>query len=574
MVVRNRIGSRRISTIRPAPRTIVPPTDRRDPMNNERKRRLLLLSWSVAVGVMALVLYLRERERGAGVLDGGRGGEMPESAGALLAVDEATARALFAMTPETFRYDPDCFYRYVPHVDESFDWPEHPRGEWTRTTNRFGWREDSEAALGDHDLRVLVTGDSHTDGACFNDESFPHLLEGLLQAREDAAGTGREVGVQNSGIVGYSFHNYLGVLRMHLDQRPDVFVVAVYGGNDFAESIRPQHHFRGTRPSARRTGYWSRIEAARAVSDHAVAQGLNQVLLFDEQPEEVAVALDAVRVTTRRIRDLCEAYGIRLVFAYVPPAYDAPWIELVEARERAMEVLGLDEERMGISRRLKGELFDVLDDLGVRYVDLEPVFRAEDRRCYWLKDLHIDLHGHAVVARELDAALASGAGAIGELREVADGLHVERDERGRPRAVGLVADGRREGWWYEWTAGGALRSAGRWSAGERVGVWAWFHADGAPARLGAMSGGRPDGVWLDWHEHGRPAQWSSYVDGVPHGAWLQWRPDGSLASAGCYLTGERAGEWWTTRADGSPEARAWMWGGAAIGEVERFPAPR
>jgi lysophospholipase L1-like esterase len=538
-------------------------------MNKARLRRTILPLWTAVIAILALVLYLRGDRKG--VLDGGRTGELPDHPGISLDVDEATARGLFAMTPETFRYDPTCYYRYEPYVDESFEWPEHPNGEWTRTTNLYGWRETGDEQLSDYDVRVLVTGDSHTDGACNNTESFPHLLEGLLQAHEDAAGTGARTGVQNSGIVGYSFHNHLGVLRMHLDQDLHAFVVAVYGGNDFAESIRPQHYFRGTRPSARRTGYWGRIEAARRVSDHAVAQSLNQALLFDEQPEEIEVALDAVRFTATQIRDLCELNDIRLIYAYIPPAFDVPWADLDASRDRAMEALDLDDDRMSVSRELKRSLFGILDELGVHYLDLEPEFRAQSERCYWAKDLHINLLGHERVAAALESALASGAGAIGASSAPRDGMDWSVDGRGRLRAAGRWESGERSGQWREWYPSGDLRSAGRWSGGERVGVWTWWYPGGGLQRQGEMRDGRPHGVWRDWHSNGLPAQWSAYVDGVPQGLWMQWWPGGELTSAGCYLDGKRCGEWWTFREDGSPEARAEMWDGRSVGDVRRLP---
>ena len=541
-------------------------------MNKARLRRLALPLWSLTIAILALVLYLRGDRKG--VLDGGRGGELPVYPGIGLEVDEPTARGLFAMTPETFRFDPTCYYRYEPYVDESFEWPEHPAGSWTRTTNLYGWRETGDEQLSDYDVRVLVTGDSHTDGACNNTESFPHLLEGLLQAREDDAGSGARTGVQNSGIVGYSFHNYLGVLRMHLDQDLDAFVVAVYGGNDFAESIRPHHYFRGTRPSARRTGYWGRIEAARAVSDHAVAQSLNQVLLFDEQPEEIEVALDAVRFTATQIRDLCEVNGVRLIYAYIPPAFDVPWPKLEESRKRAMEVLDLDEDRMSVSRELKRSLFEILDELGVQHLDLEPEFRAQSERCYWDKDLHINLLGHERIAAALEASFASGAGAIGASAGPRDGMEWSVDERARLRSAGKWAAGVRTGSWREWYPSGDLRSSGRWSDGARTGIWTWWYPGGVLQRQGEMRDGRPHGVWRDWHPNGLPAQWGAYAGGLPQGLWVQWWPDGELMSVGCYVDGARFGEWWTYRPDGSPEVRAELWRGAPVGEVQRYPQPR
>jgi hypothetical protein len=96
-------------------------------------------------------------------------------------------------------------------------------------------------------LRILVTGDSHTDGVCNNSESFTNLLEAELSA----AHPGEAIEALNAGKGAYSFYNYLGVLERLLPLRPDVFVVAVYGGNDFVESLALRHTFEHGAPPTR-----------------------------------------------------------------------------------------------------------------------------------------------------------------------------------------------------------------------------------------------------------------------------------------------------------------------------------
>jgi antitoxin component YwqK of YwqJK toxin-antitoxin module len=449
-------------------------------------------------------------------------------------------------------FDEDCYYRYLPHVVDRRTWPEHPDGAWVRRTNAAGLREDDDAGLADADLGVLVVGDSHTDGVCSNAESFPNLLEARLAARWPD----ERVEVLNAGVVGYTFFNYLGVLRKHLAQRPDVFVVAVYGGNDFDEVLRYHHWFRGTQPPVRRPSFWERIDAAKAVSHVYVAQSLNQALYFQEHPEEIDVAFEGAVACTREIRRLCLAAGVRLVFVYVPPAYEASWPELDALTAKAEEALALSPTDLAVARRLGDRFVAELRELGIDCIEAGPLFRAQTERCYWNTDLHINLLGHEVIAAALDAHLSAGGGELGPLGALAlpDGPYVERDADGRALAEGEIVYGLRSGAWTVSFPGGGVSARGAWRAGRRHGAWEWFYEDGTSKKRGAYEDERPVGAWEEWYRDGTPRLVGAYRDGTPHGRWREWHPSGALASEGDYGAGGREGLWRTWYEDGAPKS--------------------
>ena len=86
----------------------------------------------------------------------------------------------FEIDGELTVYDPYSYFRHRGNLDVERPWEEHPDGRWMLRTNSLGMRRDSEPAAERPDLRVLVVGDSHTDGVCDNDESYCALLEAAL----------------------------------------------------------------------------------------------------------------------------------------------------------------------------------------------------------------------------------------------------------------------------------------------------------------------------------------------------------------------------------------------------------
>ena len=478
-------------------------------------------------------------------------------------IEEVVARELFVMDKFDFRYDPDCYYRYRRGIDARIDWPEHPLGFWTRRTNGLGLREDADQALDAGELGVLVTGDSHTDGVCSNAESFANGIEATL-----GEVTGREVVAWNAGVVGYSFYNYLGVLRKYLDREPDAFVVAVYGGNDFLEVLRPHHYLRGTTLPPRREGYRDKISAAREVSSTALAQGLNQVLYFQEFPDQIEAALEAAHVTAGEIKRLCDERGIRLLFAYLPPAFEASWPALDRMAERAKSVLEISDADLGVARRIADEFLGDLSRQGIEWIDCAPLLRAHEAPCFWERDLHLNLIGHRLVAERIAGRLARPPAEplTSVLPEDGEAPLEEGDEL----SEGEWLEGQRHGLWTRRYPGGALHSQGHWERGRRVGEWSWFYESGAPKKSGRYEDGQPVGEWREWYRSGPLRRRGVWADGTPHGFWRQLYENGQLASEGAFDRGRREGYWTTWYEAGGIDTRATYRAGELEGLFKRW----
>ncbi|MCK6447663.1 MAG: GDSL-type esterase/lipase family protein [Planctomycetes bacterium] len=316
-----------------------------------------------------------------------------------LALPERITKSLFPMRSSTQTYDEYCYYRYKSNLSFANLWPEHPKGRWYARTNSLGLREDAETPRGEVDLRVIVTGDSHTDGVCDNAESFANRLEAKLVERHPESA----IDVGNAGKGGYSFYNYLGVLErfLALELVPDVFVVTVYGGNDFEETLTAWHFFAGTLRESGSEEYWKRINAGKQVNEPCMSQGMLAVEYFKTQPTELEHALSAALSLSGQIVGRARAAGVVPLFVYLPS-----WYELDP--DRSMEEFGDVARAMGLERadfarvtELGERYLSGLRALGADVVDLRPTFRARRGELYWQQDHHINLAGHEAVAEAL-----------------------------------------------------------------------------------------------------------------------------------------------------------------------------
>ena len=459
------------------------------------------------------------------------------------AIDEATARELFPMPPARSEYDADRYYTYKPHLDVRHPWPEHPSGVWFERTNGAGLREEEGATLQGAGTGVLVVGDSHTSGACDNHEAFAARLEGLLSA----GGAPGPVEVLNTGSPGYSFYNYLGCVRHFLPDGPQAVVVTVYGGNDFFGVLRMHHFLRGTTYPPRRKNSWDRVQKARELYSSFLAQSINQVLYFQEHPEQVDVALEAAHAVTLEIARLCEEGGVRLVVAYLPPFFEVDNSVLRDSVREVCEVLGVTAGDLFVSRSMGEDFLSGLERWGVEVLDLTWALRSSPEPTYWARDLHINVTGHEVVAHALHTWWSTSAEVSGDAR---DGPYRRMGEGGVALVEGRFEGGLREGLWVERYPDGTERSRGDWRAGRRDGPWSWWYEDGGAKKRGVYLDERPDGPWTEWYRGGDLRVKGSWAEGKPTGVWREWHPGGQLASEGRYQGGEEEGTWRMFHSDG------------------------
>lgn len=299
------------------------------------------------------------------------------------------------LTRETDYYVPDALAGHVhkPYAKREYAWAEHEKGKIVFRTNNLGFREDedTEVTKPEHTVRVLVTGDSHTDGVVYNAESFPNLLEQKLNSTPGAS----EFEVINGGTGYYTFQNYAGFLRKYLYLKPDYFIVTVYTGNDFMEAVAAAA--KSGRLAVPSTPFWYRLKL-RLAPEPLVSQALNQIIYFKTSPQMKEEALEIARRQLKEIRDTCLENNIRLVVVFLPTKLD------VEDRSRLQGIknsFGLTDAEANVNRELTVSLTGWLERQSVKCLDMTPYMSGKSDSLFWEKDYHLNVKGHKSVADAL-----------------------------------------------------------------------------------------------------------------------------------------------------------------------------
>jgi lysophospholipase L1-like esterase len=299
------------------------------------------------------------------------------------------------------------YFRREPDKSRNLHWPEAASGKLPMATNHVGLREDGPLTAGPYDLRVLVLGDSHTDGVVPNAESYANLLEARLRDARPA----ERIDVVNAGTGLYSFANYLGSLLKFLPLEPQVVIVGVYGGNDFGEVLRSWHAVQGTELPSRPAGYYERmrlvqqLEVGLCTGGESLAQGFNQLIYFKHAPEQREVALQASLAYLAELENICAARGAQLLLLYIPPPGDTEPERFAAIHGPCATAAKLDPQDLTLTDRLADEFLAAAAARGTRLLDGRIVLRGQSEAMFWQDDQHLNGAAHARLAAALFEAL-------------------------------------------------------------------------------------------------------------------------------------------------------------------------
>ena len=325
--------------------------------------------------------------------------ELPE--GARLELEEMPVELAERFFPGIGRrlvYDPVAYFFTRPHMNSRVRFGEHPDGGFRVVTNSLGMREDGELAAAPPALRVLVTGDSHTDGVCNNDESFANLLEVGLRSVLSID----DVEVLNAGCGSYNFHNYLGLYEKFRELEPDVFLVCVYGGNDFKGDLKTVAWNRRLQLPEFSKTYRGRQRRALLRHPNAFAQAFQQLAWFEDVPQVADLALTGAQDVLGELALRCAEDGVELVVAWLPPASDVEWEVHATKFDALTDLFELDAAALARNDTLADTVLATLGHLeDVHTVDLREPLRDGGGPYFWKSDLHLNTAGHRRVARAL-----------------------------------------------------------------------------------------------------------------------------------------------------------------------------
>lgn len=315
-------------------------------------------------------------------------------------MDEVAARGLFpALARDDGRevYHPLALAVLKPDRKDTFAWPEHPEGRIEFRTNNLGFREDAPTSVTPSGPRILVLGDSQTEGVVPNRESFANVLEARLAA------IGSPTEVINAGVGATGPHNYLGQLLLHEDLRPDTVIVVIFTGNDFSHALVIDDRIHG-RPSSLRAH--TEMQEAKVRWPDRLPQAFTQALAFHDDPQAAELALAATRVICEELARQCAFLGARLLVATLPTRPELDLDDEATVSE-ILEAFHLQRADLDVNARLGEQLREQLAAQGIETLDLFPVLQAAPSPRFWVKDYHLNVTGHAAVARALLKALTA-----------------------------------------------------------------------------------------------------------------------------------------------------------------------
>lgn len=376
--------------------------------------------------------------------------------GVLIAAGAAeTALRLSHRSRSFARPDADIGYVMTPGFARVLESIEHPAGQVTLRANNLGLRRDSDTPVEKpaHTIRVLVLGDSQTEGIVDNRDTYSTRLEGLLNRSRRG---GRTVEVLNAAVSGYSpLLEYLWLRHRGMALRPDVIVMALYAGNDIAELLAHEINFGGYGPPFRipslegDPGNWhleypgsgcgvvGRVDwmldtysSAYALARRAIPRGgpgkdtplarlvaqcmgclqsLPQAYVAQTDPEAFAAAFDRLGHVLKALKADSANAGSRLLVAVIPTKVEVEGQRAAEEVRKAVEVLGLQQSPADFDDDVRQRTLAISRGLDIATVDLLPALRSAfaDRLepLYWELDWHLNVAGHAAVAQSLGPAV-------------------------------------------------------------------------------------------------------------------------------------------------------------------------
>jgi len=294
--------------------------------------------------------------------------------------------------------------------------------------------------------RVVVLGDSHTDGFVENADSYANVLEGLLPPPAD---------VMNCGQAVSSPYQQLWIYRtLYQRFQPDLLVVGFYAGNDLLDLMlqhdrihlervgdhyvhsgptwrpdltREQSAFKATlvRYSAicraaaqlhwlqmdrqrkdRSADYYDLLVQANELYRGATWQGLNQAYYFKHHPHEWPNASDMLEYVFAQFQEAAPRDGMIVVVIPTLRQFHADRFQAAE------ELLQLTSEDSACDERAGDLAVDLCRSRQIPVIDMRPIFRAHEGELYWDSDQHINVEAHRLIAEQLADQITAKVNAL------------------------------------------------------------------------------------------------------------------------------------------------------------------
>ena len=302
---------------------------------------------------------------------------------------------------ETDYYQGDSIagHFHVPNAFREFNWPEHPLGKIEMKTNNLGFRDDSETIIKKSPglIRILITGDSHTDGVLYNSESVSAQLEKSLKSKYPK----KDFEVLNAGNGYYGPQNYLGVLKKFLYLKPDVFIVIVYTGNDYVDAIRIESENGRLSVPERPKDYFDKLWEIDGLYSGFTGQYLNQLKFFKTYSLYADTALEITTDNLLQIKKLCNKNDVEFLVMLLHTKLETEPETDISRIDEVMKMMDFNEKDKQNNQILSTTLAMWMAENNIKFIDLFDAFRTSADELFWKADYHINHLGHKLMAKQI-----------------------------------------------------------------------------------------------------------------------------------------------------------------------------
>ncbi|WP_452226613.1 SGNH/GDSL hydrolase family protein [Lacinutrix cladophorae] len=310
-------------------------------------------------------------------------------------------KTFFKLTGENhvayLQYDSTAMFVHKPNIKVYENWGKpNQKFNGERRTNNLGFREDHDILeKKENEYRILVTGDSHTDGALrYNNQSFINVWEKHLN-KADSATIYNGI---NGGTAYYTFRNYLGFIKKYSYLKPDIYLINIFTGNDFRETFLYEDNRTSFNTIYKNLNLRlkKRILAIGA-KQFPLTQGIDQTLYFKSFPTDKEKALVIAKKYLLAIKQLCEKENIRLIVTLLPSKTETN----ASFKEEIKANYTISEKDINTNLHITNSLITWLNTEAIENFNLTPVLKQANEKVFWDHDLHINDNGHRIIGEYL-----------------------------------------------------------------------------------------------------------------------------------------------------------------------------
>jgi len=314
----------------------------------------------------------------------------------------------FKLTGEShvayLQYDSTAMFVHKPNIKVYENWGKpNQKFNGERRTNNLGFREDQDILeKKENEYRILVTGDSHTDGALrYNNQSFINVWETHLNQLDSATVYN---GI-NGGTAYYTFRNYLGFIQKYSYLKPDIYLINIFTGNDFRETFL----YEDSRTSFSTIYKNLNLRVKKRIvtfgaKKFPLTQGIDQTLYFKSFPDDKEKALAIAQKYLLAIKKVCEKENIKLIVTLLPSKTETN----TNFKEEIKSNYNISEKDINANLQLTNSLIGWLNTEAIENYNLTPVLEQATEKVFWDHDLHINDNGHRLIGEYLFNTIKTG----------------------------------------------------------------------------------------------------------------------------------------------------------------------